>query len=185
LKEAAAEITARREQEGRPDPQLYAINYEHSRNYQFNQAAAQHDDAFERNHPELFGPDAPRGAKDAIREEAMQFLREQGMSAQDIMQNWKGNGPYSAALRSATAQEMLLQVARMRLAKKDMAPGRRNAPLPRVQRPGAASAPIGAVQANVSQAAKNLNRSGSVRDAAKLLAAQRRAARRGGGNPYA
>ena len=100
------------------------------------------------------------------------------------MANWNGNGPYSAALRSIAAQEMLLHTARMRLAKKGMAAGKRNAPLPRVQRPGAASAPIGAASANVVNAKKNLDRTGSVRDAAKLVAAQRRAAKRGG-NPYA
>jgi hypothetical protein len=164
--------------------QANAITYENARTQQFKQAAQQHDDAFARNHPELYGPNAPNGATEAIRQEAMAFLREQGMSDQDIMANWNGNGPYSAALRSIAAQEMLLHTARMRLAKKGMAAGKRNAPLPRVQRPGAASAPIGAASANVVNAKKNLDRTGSVRDAAKLVAAQRRAAKRGG-NPYA
>jgi hypothetical protein len=146
---------------------------------QFNDIAQAHDAAFNRNHPELYGPKAPKGAAEAIRNEAMQFLREQGMSDQDIQMNWSGRGPYAAALRSSTAQEALLAVARQRLAKKSIFEGRRNTPPPINVRPGIASEPRGAIQQRADAAFKKLNETGSVRDAAKYLADARRAARRG------
>jgi hypothetical protein len=71
---------------------------------QFSAAAKQHDDIFERAHPELKDP----AVKSTIRREVLSYLAEQGMSEEMAMQNWRGNGPCAAAMRSSMGQELLL-----------------------------------------------------------------------------
>jgi hypothetical protein len=99
-------------------------------------------------------PTLPVCRHGAIADEARAFLREQGMTDADIEANWEGRGPYSAALQSATGQEMLLAIARQRLGKKALSSSPRGPP-PVPLRP--ASAPVGAVEARLSNSLKRLD----------------------------
>jgi hypothetical protein len=144
-----------------------AIAAEHDYARQFNRLAAREDEAFAKSHPEL--TKNPQAAE-AIKAEAIQLLKAGGMSEDDIVRSWNGVGPFPW-IRAAGMQEILLQAARQSLAKKGMkAPARRPVP-PVTQRPGVAGELRRDPTADLQ---RRLDKTGSIRDAARLLAARRR-----------
>jgi hypothetical protein len=105
---------------------------------------------------------------------AIAELRDRGMSDEAIVAGYNGSGPVN--LRDAAVQSALLDLARTRLNRERIA-NRPKPRAPRVQRPG--------VSGEVTQApnqhkvlSDRLDKTGSPRDAARLLAARRADARK-------
>ena len=93
---------------------------------QFQQFGKASDDAFERS----MAGESPETVR-AIRETAMQMMRETGLSDADLAYQWNSNG----LLRSVHGQTLLADAARWRMMKADMA-NKVARPTPNVQRPG-------------------------------------------------
>jgi hypothetical protein len=107
--------------------QQQAVQHQAQRQ-QFDQAAAVEDQKFESAHPELRNPKV----SETLRQGALEYLqKERGLSMEQIDHLWNGSGE----LRSAQAQEMLLDATRTYLARKGIANRPRAAVRP-VQRPG-------------------------------------------------
>lgn len=147
---------------------LDALKYQSAQQAQFNQAAAQHDAAFSSAHPELSDPKI----RQAIFENAYAYLREaEKMSDEEIRDGYYRTGE----LRSYRAQERILRASRAWAAQR-RAPAPRRSEAPKVMRPGAGEmTPTPDRHVDLE---KRLNKSGSVRDATRLLLAKRAAARR-------
>jgi hypothetical protein len=133
--------------------------------------AAAEDKKFAQAHPEL--RDAKVQAE--VFQGAIAYLKSLGMSEQDIVASWNGTGPIN--IRHAAAQETLLKAARYDMAKKSLATRPRSKNVPKVQRPGVR----GDVEprSRFADLEQRFERSGSARDAGRLIAARREAARRG------
>jgi hypothetical protein len=76
-------------------------------------------------------------------------------------------------MRNAHFQKMMYDAGKYRLAQKSAPKAATD--VPPVQRPGVAASRVTAASATISALAAKLNRTGSLRDAQALLAAQRRA----------
>jgi hypothetical protein len=131
---------------------------------QFQQAAKQHDAAYE-NWCKQEG--LSQKDQEAIRQEAFAILREGG-NDEAIANAWNSNW----AFRSATAQITLAEAARARLARRG-AESKRYRPVPAVQRPGSPEARIPEGDIHLGRLEKRLDSIGSVKAAAELLIAQR------------
>jgi len=133
------------------------------------QAAAAHEDArFEAAHPEL------KNAKvsETLRQGALDYLHTQ-MGLNDAQINHLYN--VTGVLRSAEAQSMLLAATRQHLAKKGIASARPVRRVPPVQRPGTASGRADHAAHDIRALDERLSITANPRDAAKLVAARRRA----------
>jgi hypothetical protein len=148
--------------------QAEAVTAAHAHQQQWAYFAHAEDQVFNSRHPELA---ANPQAKQAVAQGAIDYLRSLGMSDGEIQTAWN-----SPQLRSAKAQEVLLEATRAWLAKKNLA-NRPRKEAPRLQRPGAAGEVAHRPDPHI-ELSKRLDRSGSVRDAARLLVRRRQAARR-------
>jgi hypothetical protein len=154
--------------------QLVAQNYQQqqavqhqAQRQQFDQAAAVEDQKFESAHPELKNPKV----SETLRQGALEYLqKERGLSMEQIDHLYNVTG----VLRSAEAQELLLDATRTYLARKGIANRPRAAVRP-VQRPGAASGRYSHGEAEVRHLDARLSETGNLKDAAKLVAQRRRA----------
>jgi hypothetical protein len=135
-------------------------------------------DAFVRRELELFTEKVPEIADPAQRAKlqgaAVGMLRELGFSDQELAELWQGRRDLS--LHDHRLQLILRDGLRFRDARK-AAKEASAKPVPPVQRPGVAQ-PRGAAQDAVVQSlAKRLDQTGNLKDAARLLAQRRKAAR--------
>jgi hypothetical protein len=120
---------------------------------------------FDEAHPEL----KDGHVRQKIQEAAVRVLKKNGASDQEIRQAAVNGLPFAA-------QETLLQAAKYELAQeaRGKSTGRRNvAPAP--QRPGVSNAPRSRADNAVSQASAAMDKAPSVKNAARMLAAMRRA----------
>jgi hypothetical protein len=124
------------------------------------------DMTFARAHPETMDPNV--GPK--LRQAALDVLRSTGMSEEQIKHEWNGG-----LLRSAAAQEIVLQAAKFHLAKS--APALPKSIPPVTQRPGVSSGRNMERETNIKNLDRKLDETGSLRTAARLLQARRSARR--------
>jgi hypothetical protein len=131
----------------------------------FQQFADHHDKIFEERNKNI----APEQMR-TLAQEAMGIFREYGVSEAEVQQHWKTN----PLMRSAAAQQVLMDAGRWRQAQKAIARAAHR-PVPQVQRPGVSqphSSDDGAYAAIERQfRGKNLN----AKQAADLLIARRNA----------
>jgi hypothetical protein len=147
-----------------------ALQYQSAQQAQFHRTAAQHDQAFAEAHPEM----ANAKVRQAIFENAYAYLREaEKMSDEEIRDGYFRTGE----LRSYRAQERILRASRAWAAQRRAPAPRRATPKHQPMRPGSAGEISQAPNRN-SDLETRLERSGSVRDAARLLIARRAARRR-------
>jgi hypothetical protein len=107
------------------------------------------------------------------RTEAAKFLTETvGFEQSELAAMW--NGEKGLSLRDARAQSLVRDAMKWRSAQ-TAAKAAAAKPVPPVQKPGVASSPRDAASSNIQALERNLERTGSLRDAAALLAARRRA----------
>lgn len=134
---------------------------------QFQEAAAREDARWGAQHPEMKNPKVA----ETLRQGAIDYLREVvGLNDEQINHHWNVAG----TLRTAEAQNMLLDATRTYLAKKGIA-NRPAAKVRPVQRPGTASHGSGAYrEAGIKELDQRLSESGNVKDAARLVAERRR-----------
>jgi hypothetical protein len=134
----------------------------------FQQFADHHDKIFDERNKNI----TPEQMK-VFANEAAELFAEHGVSRQDIDQLWKTN----PLMRSAAAQQLMLDAARWRQAQKAIAKAAVKA-VPQVQRPGVSEPSRGddgdVAAANARFAKNNTGRDG-IRAAADLVAARRRA----------
>ena len=138
---------------------------------QWKNYAAREDQRFEELHPELGDPKTQARAQ----QEAMDYLAERGLSPDTIFRLWGSQYWF----RAAETQKIILDASRWNAAQKGLR-GATKKPLPPVLRPGAARDRNGDSDSDrIRSLSDRLNRSGGLRDAARLLMAQRRAFSRG------
>jgi hypothetical protein len=130
------------------------LEWQRSQDHQFDQA-----------HPEMRDPKV----KEQIRDAAVRVLKKAGATDADIDQLRANGLPF-------VAQEMLAKAAKYDLAVEARAKnaGRRNTP-PRVQKPGVAGVPMSRADSAAHAASRAMDQNPSVKNAARMLAAMRRA----------
>jgi hypothetical protein len=123
------------------------------------------DHQFDQAHPELRDPKV----KGEIRDAAVRVLKKAGATDADIDQLRANGLPF-------VAQEMLAKAAKYELALEAKAKnvGRRN-PVRPPQKPGVAGVPMSRADAAVSTASRAMDAAPSAKNAARYLAALRRA----------
>jgi hypothetical protein len=128
--------------------------------------AQQQDQLFADKVPDIVDP----GKAPKLRESAVNVLKDRGFGEQELAQLWNGQGAIS--LRDHRLQLLILDAVKFsdaqRAAKQAL-----TRPVPPVQRPGVAQSKTG--DAEIQALKQKLERTGSARDAAALVAAQRRA----------
>jgi hypothetical protein len=132
--------------------------------------AAEQDALFAEKAPELAEPDAKHKAAQS----AAAMLKGLGFSDAELGAMWAGQGEVS--LRDHRVQLLLRDAVRYRGAQA-AAKSAQHKPVPHVQRPGPAPARNADADGRVKDLTERLNRTGTLRDAAALLAAQRAARR--------
>jgi len=132
--------------------------------------AAEQDALFAEKAPELAEPDAKHKAAQS----ATAMLKDLGFSDAELGAMWGGQGEVS--LRDHRVQLLLRDAVRYRDAQA-AAKSAQHKPVPHVQRPGPAPARTADGDGRVKDLTERLNRTGTLRDAAALLAAQRAARR--------
>jgi hypothetical protein len=135
---------------------------------QWTDFASKQDQLLVDRAPEL----ADKSKAEKIAEAAKSVLTEIGFTDQELGQAW--NGEASVSLRDHRLQLLILDAVKYREAKTAKPAPK---PLPPVQRPGVAPPRGAAVAQNVQNLSKKLDSSGSIKDAAALLTARRKAAR--------
>ena len=140
---------------------------------QFAELAKWDDTQFAKNHPEM---ENPRVAE-RVREGIFQMYEEKYNVPRERLKALYKSDPH---IRSFAGQEAMLNDWRAWEAQKQMKAGRARPPLPPVQRPGTSGTPVSRQAAEIDSLQNKLNRTGSVRDAARLLSQSRRAANRRG-----
>jgi hypothetical protein len=125
------------------------------------------DQAFADKAPEMADPAKAKVLADA----AVGVLRDSGFSDQELAKLW--NGEASVSLRDHRVQLIVRDAVKLRQAQKAAAKVVPK-PVPPVQRPGTAPVRTSAGDAEIQALKTKLATSGSARDAAALLSAQRR-----------
>jgi hypothetical protein len=129
----------------------------------------QQDALFADKVPEIGDPaKAPK-----LREAAVSVLKERGFSEPELAQLW--NGQAALSLRDHRLQLLIIDAVKFAEAQR-AAKDALTKPVPPVQRPGVAQSKSG--DAEIQALRQKLERTGSARDAAALVAAQRKLARR-------
>jgi hypothetical protein len=141
------------------------VRQSHEYQAQWQNYSAQQDQLFAERVPEWKDP----AKQKALSELTLNVLeKDYGFSPEEMANAW--NGPF----RDHRVQQILLDAARYRSLKKNP-PKPTQKPLPPVQRPGAAPARSAGDQDAVKALEQKLERTGSLKDAAALMAARRRA----------
>ncbi len=141
-----------------------------AREMQFQNLASQQDAAFRGRHPELNNPEV----FNAAHTNTMKALRAFGLSDAEVASQYSTN----PLLRDSRVQTLLYELGKQHAAREQI---RRPAPraVPQVQRPGAASARDGIDEmSEVDRLEKKYGDSMSVKQAAEILVAKRRAQKR-------
>lgn len=128
--------------------------------------AAEQDALFAEKAPEL----ADKDAKAKAAQSAAEMLKDLGFSDAELGRLWSGQGDLS--LRDHRIQLLLRDGVKFREAQA-AAKLAQHKPVPHVQRPGPAPARNADADGRVKDLTDRLNRTGNLRDAAALLAAQR------------
>jgi hypothetical protein len=130
--------------------------------------AQRQDQLFADKVPDIVDP----GKAPKLRESAVNVLKDRGFGEQELAQLW--NGQAAISLRDHRLQLLVLDAVKFadaqRAAKEAL-----TKPVPPVQRPGVAQQKSG--DAEIQALRQKLERTGSARDAAALVAAQRRSRR--------
>lgn len=129
--------------------------------------AAAEDAKFDKAMPELA---ADKEAARKLADAAMTTLRSVGFSDQDLHRAY--HGEVALSLRDHRAQ-LILAKAAMFDAAKAAVPPKQVRSVPRVQRPGNGERHDDYSGSQISELSQRLNRTGNVKDAARLLAARR------------
>jgi hypothetical protein len=135
---------------------------------QFRQFAKASDDRFDATNKDM-----PKEQMTAIKEEALVMLKEYGLSDADLAREYNSNPLF----RSAAGQQIMMEAAAYRLARKAVSRHRAN-PVPHVQRPAVAES-VRIDDGAVASALARLNAPGGadgrtgLRNAAALVAARR------------
>jgi hypothetical protein len=108
---------------------------------------------------------------EAIRNEARSMWRDYGVTDQQLALEWNTN----LALRSAGVQRAMFDLAKFRLTARSLASKAVRPGIPVVQRPGSPVERARDSDVQIDRLNAKLDRTGSARDAANLLIAQRRA----------
>lgn len=140
---------------------------------QWQSFAKEQDKIFEDLHPELKAD--PQRMAQASRMAVDYLTNELGLTRDDLQQLYSTN----RAFRSAAGQKVLYDAAQWREAQRkarDLSDNRK--PIPPVQRPGVARERGEDTQRDLASLRGQLDRTGNLRDAAKLLIAKRSVARR-------
>jgi hypothetical protein len=128
----------------------------------------QQDQLFADKVPDIADPDkAPK-----LRESAVNVLKDRGFTEQELAQLW--NGQAAISLRDHRLQLVILDAVKFSHAQR-AAKDALTKPVPPVQRPGVAQQKSN--DAEIQALNQKLERTGSARDAAALVAAQRRSRR--------
>jgi hypothetical protein len=130
--------------------------------------AQQQDQLFAEKVPDMADPG--KGTK--LRESAVQVLKERGFTDQELGQLW--NGQAALSLRDHRLQLLIVDAVKFAQAQR-AAKDALTRPVPPVQRPGVAQTRND--DAEIQALKAKLERTGSARDAATLVAAQRRSRR--------
>jgi hypothetical protein len=149
------------------------------RQQQFNQAAAVEDAKVAKAHPEVFSDkrvtaEVTNGVAQMLTEKLIKHgvARTPEDAAKQLQWAWSGGIPQ---MRTAWGQEMLLNAYRYERLMSRPSP---RPVVPTVQRPGVAGSGIAPQEWGARAAMQRLNETGSLKDAAKVRAAQIRARRR-------
>lgn len=154
--------------------ELQAVQHRqsHEMHARWTHFAQREDELMSEHVPELADPEkAPK-----LRESAVGVLRDRGFSDGELGALY--NGQAGLSLRDHRIQLLILDAVRWREAQARARQAQAR-PVPPVQRPGVAQGRAGAADAEIQTLRQKLERSGSIRDAAALRAAQLKAARRG------
>jgi hypothetical protein len=138
---------------------------------QFGEFAKREDDLFKEKVPDM----ADEAKAAALQGKALSLLRDLGFDEEnELVPAWNGQKEFS--LRDHRLQLLIRDATLWReaQAKAKVAAVK---PVPPVQRPGAASVRDGGAQAQVQSLTKRLEQTGSLKDAARLVAERRRASR--------
>ena len=130
--------------------------------------AEQQDQLFADKVPDIVDP----GKAPKLRESAVNVLKDRGFGEQELAQLW--NGQAAISLRDHRLQLLVLDAVKFADAQR-AAKAALTKPVPPVQRPGVAQQKTG--DAEIQALKQKLERTGSARDAAALVAAQRRSRR--------
>lgn len=117
-----------------------------------------------------------RSAEKARRDAAEYLTKEIGFAEAELANAW--NGKQGISLRDAKLQTIIRDAMKWNAAQKAAKASKPAAPVPPVQKPGIAATRQERNGAGLQALDNRLNETGSVRDAAALLAARRAAARR-------
>ena len=112
--------------------------------------------------------------KDHFKNAALETLRAHSFADDELSRGYHGQGVFS--LRNSRVQAVIADAVRWRMAQ-GKARSVTAKPLPPVQRPGVAQSRYDHASGEIASLTQRLGRTGNVKDAAKLLAAQRRAGR--------
>jgi hypothetical protein len=137
------------------------------------QWALQQDQVFTQRHPELRDPKVAREVGDMVMRELTEAY---GLTMDDLGQMWHGGKQIS--LRSAAAQEILLDAVRYRHAKRGISSAARKSAQPvSVAKPGTRSGRMSDSESSQEQASRVFRANPTLRNAARNLAARRAASR--------
>lgn len=144
---------------------------EQEQTHKFSEFARKQDDILKDFVPEL----ADEAKAQKLGNSAITLLKDYGFEEQELGNLWVGKEKIS--LRDARIQRLVIDGVKYREAQA----ARKAAvaqPKPPVQRPGVAQPKGAAVQAQVQALSQKLDQTGNAKDAARLIAARRAAARR-------
>ncbi len=133
---------------------------------------------FTKRQDELFLEKAPelsdQAAASKLQTASVEMLKDIGFTPDELGKLWNGQGGLS--LRDHRIQLLIRDGVRFREAQQKAKQAVAK-PVPQVQRPGVAQGRNAASEANLQALTQRLSQSGSLKDAARLLAAQRAARR--------
>jgi hypothetical protein len=169
-----AQIRSRMDALSRITGQLQAADQQaRSESRQQAETWAESEDAkFQQQNPEFRDPaNAPK-----VRQMVIENLRTRGVTDQELTALW--NMQSGINIRDARVQSILYDAARFRAAREAGKHAVRK-PLPPVQRPGVASSRRMSADEQIQKLSQRLDKTHNLKDAARLLSAERKANRRG------
>ncbi len=132
----------------------------------WNSFSAQQDALFAEKVPDASDPNKAQKLKDG----ALKTLKDVGFTTEEVARAW--STPNSLSLRDARIQQILVDAVKYRTAQSavKIAPPK---PVPQVVKPGVATGRDAGKEQRLKALDEQLNKTGSLRDAAKLLGLRR------------
>lgn len=127
--------------------------------------ASQQWDSFARRQDEIFAHEVPDA--DSLRDVAVDMLKGVGFTPEELAVVWS-----NPAIRDARMQKVLADAARWRKAQASKAKVVNKPVPPKTQRPGVSTGRSPAMEATAQALDERLNKTGNVKDAARLYAAR-------------